>query len=73
MNLVESVVIVSERIEASASAKHIEVVIDTRLTMKQQVSNCCVGLCQVHEFWLYITKDAVVTLVNALVTARRDC
>ena len=74
---VESVVIGSDMIEASASAKNIGAVIDSHLTMEQQVSNVCrncyIGLRQVSEIRPYITKDAAATLVNALVTSKLDC
>ena len=74
---IDSVTIGESHILAVPSAKNIGAVIDSHLSMEDQVNNVCKrcyhSMRQISQIRPYLTEDATAKLVNALVTSKLDC
>ncbi len=67
----------NKTINATSSARNIGVMVDSALSMEQQVTNVCracyVGLRDVGKIRPYLTEDATKKLVIAFVISKLDC
>ena len=64
-------------ITAASSARNIDVIVDSELSMEQQVTHVCrmcfVGLRKISKIKPHLTDEATRTLVVALLKLKLDC
>ena len=73
----QSVHVGDKTIAATSSAWNIGVIVDSELSMEQQVTHVCrmcyVGLREISKISPYLTDEATKTLVLALVLSKVEC
>ena len=73
----KSIKIGEEKIAMTSSARNIGVIMDSTLSMEEQVASVCrecyLGIRNISRIRKYLTEEATTHLIMAFVTSKLDC
>ena len=73
----KSIKIGEEKIAMTSSARNIGVIMDSTLSMEEQVASACrecyLGIRNISKIRKYLTEEATTHLIMAFVTSKLDC